>query len=172
MGIFDKPADIFALGIILLEIAANVMLPDNGASWQRLRGGDLSDVPRLTSGLDLNAPVRDEMGNPVDDSSSATLVAFYSAPAGFGKLEGPQPLPQPPAFALDPGHEHALDKLVEWMIQPRPEDRPVVDELLDTEGIQWARARRRAGATVYEGNWGPPDEVLANDLEMMMVDAS
>lgn len=31
-GQFDKPADIFALGLIILEIAGNVQLPDNGVS--------------------------------------------------------------------------------------------------------------------------------------------
>jgi len=32
-GRFDKPADIFALGMIMLEIAGNIVLPDNGVSW-------------------------------------------------------------------------------------------------------------------------------------------
>merc|ERR1712093_738574 len=37
MGHYDKPADIFALGLIILEIAGNVQLPDNGPTWTRLR---------------------------------------------------------------------------------------------------------------------------------------
>ncbi|KAL1922881.1 uncharacterized protein VTP21DRAFT_9257 [Calcarisporiella thermophila] len=42
-GRYDKPADIFSLGLIILEMAANVILPENGPIWQRLRRGDLSD---------------------------------------------------------------------------------------------------------------------------------
>ncbi|KAJ1982943.1 mitosis inhibitor protein kinase swe1 [Dimargaris xerosporica] len=42
-GHYDKPADIFSLGLLLLEVAANIVLPDNGPAWQKLRSGDLSD---------------------------------------------------------------------------------------------------------------------------------
>ena len=174
LGRFDKPADVFALGLVLLEIAGNVMLPDNGASWQRLRSGDMTDVPSLTSSETEGSGVsRDAEGNPIDmpdEHFPVPTAAFDTEPVAASKDSNVKP-PTPPAFALDPNHESALDHLVPWMIQPRPEDRPIVDELLDTEGVQWARARRRAGATVYEGEWGPADEVLASDSEMMMVDA-
>ncbi len=40
MGQFDKPADIFSLGLIILEMACNVFLPDNGPAWQALRSGN------------------------------------------------------------------------------------------------------------------------------------
>ncbi|KAI9137202.1 kinase-like domain-containing protein, partial [Paraphysoderma sedebokerense] len=40
---YDKPADIFSLGLIMLEIITNSVLPDRGESYQRLRRGDLSD---------------------------------------------------------------------------------------------------------------------------------
>jgi mitosis inhibitor protein kinase SWE1 len=55
------------------------------------------------------------------------------------------------------------------MISPEPTDRPLASDLLTTEGVQWAETRRRAGATVYEGNWGPADEILAEDAEMIDV---
>lgn len=51
--IYDKPADIFSIGLIIVEIAANIILPDNGESWQKLRSGDLTDAGRLSSN-DLN----------------------------------------------------------------------------------------------------------------------
>ncbi|KAJ1340294.1 hypothetical protein BSLG_005067 [Batrachochytrium salamandrivorans] len=38
-------ADIFSLGLILLEISANIILPENGPVWQHLREGDFSDIP-------------------------------------------------------------------------------------------------------------------------------
>ncbi|RUS31445.1 hypothetical protein BC938DRAFT_477795 [Jimgerdemannia flammicorona] len=41
-GQLDKPADIFSLGLTILELATNVVLPDNGPEWQKLREGDIS----------------------------------------------------------------------------------------------------------------------------------
>ncbi|CAG8437029.1 10497_t:CDS:2 [Ambispora gerdemannii] len=41
-GYYDKPVDIFSLGVSILELAANIILPDNGPEWQKLRAGDLS----------------------------------------------------------------------------------------------------------------------------------
>jgi mitosis inhibitor protein kinase SWE1 len=45
----------------------------------------------------------------------------------------------------------------------------IAAQLLHTVGVQWAESRRRAGATVFEGNWGPADEILAEDAEMIDV---
>ncbi|WFD30150.1 non-specific serine/threonine protein kinase [Malassezia sp. CBS 17886] len=39
-----KPADVFSLGLILLEAACSVEIPDNGDAWQKLRSDDFSDV--------------------------------------------------------------------------------------------------------------------------------
>jgi serine/threonine protein kinase len=38
-------ADIFSLGLIIMEVAANVALPQNGPIWHRLRQEDFSDCP-------------------------------------------------------------------------------------------------------------------------------
>lgn len=43
-GQYGRPADMFALGLVILEAAANVVLPDNGLPWRKLREDDLSDV--------------------------------------------------------------------------------------------------------------------------------
>ncbi|KAK4054257.1 mitosis inhibitor protein kinase swe1 [Microbotryomycetes sp. JL201] len=43
-GRYGKEADIFSLGLVVLEAAANVVLPDNGPAWQKLRSNDFSDV--------------------------------------------------------------------------------------------------------------------------------
>ncbi|GAA6008814.1 hypothetical protein JCM10207_001733 [Rhodosporidiobolus poonsookiae] len=57
-GRYGKEADVFSLGLIILEAAANVVLPDNGPEWQKLRSNDFSDVdlsrlsPILVSILD------------------------------------------------------------------------------------------------------------------------
>ncbi|KAF2720091.1 kinase-like protein [Polychaeton citri CBS 116435] len=184
-GQFDRPADIFALGMIMLEIAGNIVLPDNGKSWQRLRAGDLSDLPSLTFSSD-NSLLRDGSGNPISSSSTSTTVA--STPFGsdadpmdddLGFLKTPiakrdrdHDLVQPPNFMVDPTDSEALESIVQWMLRPDPIHRPNVNQILACGGVQWVERRRRAGATIYEGNWGPADEVLShiggddNDVEM------
>ncbi|MCJ1474127.1 hypothetical protein MMC13_002785 [Lambiella insularis] len=189
MGHFDKPADVFALGLIMLEIAGNVMLPDNGASWQRLRSGDMSDVPSLTSSSESSNILRDSSGKPLSREESFEdmyAVDHGTESLGISYVKGQivddqtrnQPkfqllrcgeLATPPDFMVNPANEEALDKVVRWMISPQPGDRPVVRQVLATKGVGWAQARRRAGATIYEGNWGPADEVLHDDAEMIDV---
>jgi mitosis inhibitor protein kinase SWE1 len=191
MGRYDKPADVFALGLIMLETAGNVELPDNGASWQKLRNGDMSDVPSLTWSSDAASHVfRDSYGNPVpeqalleDDAGRVGHQQFVSVmrdsfhdqndDSMVNRKSVPHPrsgeLVEPPCFMVDPKHEQALDAIVRWMISPEPQDRPIASQVLQTVGVQWAENRRRAGATVFEGNWGPADDVLAEDAEMIDV---
>ncbi len=188
-GQFDKPGDVFALGLIMLEIAGNVMLPDNGASWQRLRTGDMSDVPSLTSSSESSSVLRDSSGKPLSQEDDS-VEDFYGSDSGGEDFGSPKilrgrrdkeskngpfrlyrsgELAQPPAFMIDSNNPEALDKVVRWMISPETIKRPVVDQILGTVGVQWAESRRRAGATIFEGNWGPADEVLADDAEMIDV---
>lgn len=196
LGQYDKPADVFALGLIMLEIAGNVELPDNGPTWQRLRSGDMSDVPSLSNSVASNI-TRDATGLPLEDSDismdsynsdeefvsefgSPTLLSrkrlsFTSAKSlsrNAGNLFGSSrrgELQQAPSFMQDMYHDDALDRVVRWMISPNPEDRPTIHQVLASEGVKWADARRRAGATVFEGNWGPADDVLEDDAEMIDV---
>lgn len=188
MGQFDQPADIFALGLIMLEIAGNVMLPHNGASWQRLRSGDMSDVPSLTWSSETSNILRNSSGKPISQDESPE--DFYASDSGDEDFVSPNflrrkpdhemkngsfalhrsgELYQPPAFMIDPNNPEALDNLVRWMIAPQAANRPVVHQILSTMGVHWAETRRRAGATIFEGNWGPADEVLADDAEMIDV---
>ena len=191
MGRYDKPADIFALGLIMLETAGNVELPDNGASWQKLRNGDMSDVPSLTWSSDEASHIfRDASGNPLpeqtsleDDLGDDDHRQFDSAIGDSFRdqnehlvvgrksvsLTRSGELIEPPSFMVDPKNEQALDTIVRWMISPEPQDRPIASQILQTVGVQWAETRRRAGATVFEGNWGPADDVLAEDAEMIDV---
>lgn len=190
-GQYDKPADVFALGLIMLEIAGNVELPDNGVSWQKLRNGDMSDVPSLTWSSQESITFRDSTGNPLSPEMSFDEMYASDSEKEMGEdhvfgidLRTPEKqlqtkkssslsrsgeLVEPPPFMTDPMHEDALDVVVRWMISPEPTDRPVADQILQTVGVHWAELRRRAGATVYEGNWGPADEVLAEDAEMIDV---
>ncbi|KAE8554600.1 hypothetical protein EYB25_003141 [Talaromyces marneffei] len=181
LGMYDKPADIFALGLIMFEIAGNVELPDNGVSWQKLRNGDISDVPSLTWSSETSI-LRDASGNPLSESSSFDELcrsdpAFEDLGVDFSRsrvtklqyLSRRGELIEPPTFTMDANHEDSLDKLVRWMITPDPTSRPTADQLLQAYGTQWAMSRRRAGATVFEGNWGPADDVLEEDAEMIDV---
>ncbi|KAK7890013.1 mitosis inhibitor protein kinase swe1 [Exophiala xenobiotica] len=187
MGRYDKPADIFALGLIMLETAGNVELPDNGASWQKLRNGDMSDVPSLTWSSGTSGILRDATGNPISQGSSLDIeqdpdpcdidVVDVDGSHGAESQHHQKPfhhprsgeLVSPPQFMIDPSHEQALDRIVRWMISPDPSDRPLATDVLDTEGVRFAEARRRAGATIFEGNWGPADDILAEDAEMIDV---
>lgn len=179
-GRFDKPADIFALGMIMLEIAGNIVLPDNGVSWQRLRHGDLSDLPSLTWTSDSSL-FRDESGDPVEmlnGQSHESLVTSdqedddldFLRPTPKPKMDRTRELVQPPNFMVDPTDPGSLDMMVQWMIHPDPDARPTIDQLLAAPGVQWVQHRRRAGATVYEGNWGPADDVLGQEQDVEMTD--
>lgn len=122
---YGKPADIFSLGMTILETAANVCLPDNGLSWQKLRNGDLSDAPRLSS---IDIEVVEENGMNVDGAR----------PKG---LEGGR-----------------LDDVVRWMLSPGPAERPSCQEILENEVVRWVDRRRRAGAVIFEGEFGPNED--------------
>ncbi|PHH63002.1 hypothetical protein CDD81_6427 [Ophiocordyceps australis] len=147
-GLVDKGADIFSLGLMVLEMAANVVLPDNGPSWIALRSGDLSEVPSLTwtpsieAQQDvLNADTREETG--------------VFGPAEASKDHGP------PRFMIEAWHASSLDSIVRWMTMERSEDRPLAEQVLSLEGVRWVGERRNAPATVYEGSWGPTDRFAA-----------
>lgn len=173
-GQFDKPGDVFSLGMIMLEMAGNIVLPDNGTSWQRLRNGDMSDLPSLTFSSDSTLP-RDESGDPVNMVSDDTVrlgdddLGFMSMSTVPSSVPSRHELVKPPTFMVDSGNAEALEKVVQWMISPDPDLRPVIDQLLTCGGVEWVEKRRRAGATIYEGAWGPADDVLqpAQDIEML-----
>jgi mitosis inhibitor protein kinase SWE1 len=122
---YDTPVDIFSLGMTILETAANVCLPDNGLPWQKLRSGDLSDAPRL--------------------SSSDVEVT-----EGEMEVDGVRPK------VLEGGK---LDDMVRWMLSPNPAERPACHQILESQPVRWVEARRRAGAVIFEGDFGPEDGI-------------
>ena len=165
LGQFDKPADIFALGLIVLEIACNVFLPDNGPIWQALRNGDLTVVPSLTSS-DASGIIRE--AQPFNDDGDMSGVTYNP-----GNLFGAQrrsELQEPPRFMTDANDPHSLDSVVRWMIQPEPAHRPTADDLLKIESVDWVACRRTAGATVYEGVWGLEAAPSTEEFDTTMTD--
>lgn len=156
----------FAIGLIALEIAGNFYLPDNGDQWQRLRSGNLTDVPSLTWSTDSRLD-RDENGDPIDAADKVQQQQQQSSPssttaasASLLRRRHLSELLNPPPFMRDAAHSGSLDRLVAWMLEPDPSARPTVLQLCHAQGLAWVAQRRRAGATVFEGNWGPSDAVL------------
>jgi mitosis inhibitor protein kinase SWE1 len=178
-GEIGQPADIFSLGLILMEIAANVKLPENGVTWTALREGDYSEVPTLTQ--ESNTIVRDVTGMPIDDSDRSISLYGDDQPGRYkfqarhnGDIFGlgrKSELQQPPDFMKDPSHPHSLDTIVKSMLAPDPYARPTVFHLLYYEAVNWVECRRRAAATVFEGNWGPGDVIIEPmSLDIQMID--
>ncbi|KAI0179257.1 hypothetical protein GGR52DRAFT_588999 [Hypoxylon sp. FL1284] len=176
-----QPADIFALGLIIMEIAANVKLPENGATWSALREGDFSDVPTLTQ--DATSIARDANGMPLDDAERSANVFGEKPPSrykfqraarqsadifGLGRKSE---LQEPPDFMKNPTHPYSLDGVVKWMLSSEPECRPNIYQILGFDVLNWVSTRRHAAATVYEGTWGPADEVMQPiSLDVQMTD--
>ncbi|KAK6359805.1 hypothetical protein TWF696_000942 [Orbilia brochopaga] len=173
---YDRPADIFSLGLTLLEIAANVQLPDNGPSWQKLRAGDLGEIPDLTPESLMNSCIRDDRGFPVvisDDSigeigseSFGPESSFVVSPASH--LEGmlakftnnphfrareTRDLIEAPKFL----EGDSLKYMINWLISPDPGLRPSTAEILASSEVRWIKGHRRCSALVYEGEWGPAE---------------
>jgi mitosis inhibitor protein kinase SWE1 len=162
--IYTPFADIFSVGLIILEIAANVILPDNGTPWRKLRSGDLSDAGRLSSdniseflNHQLSSLVS-SYNNVSNSSISKTLLlnAMSSQPIAPMKLRELIP-PWAPEFLVS-RDSMKLDKLVSKMLRPNPFDRPNARAILNMEECVIIETRRKAGATIYEGEFGPSDD--------------
>ncbi|GAO19461.1 hypothetical protein UVI_02064160 [Ustilaginoidea virens] len=172
-GKAGQSADVFSLGLITLEAAANVVLPDNGPTWIALRSGDLSDVPSLTWTPSLETQ-RDAAGNEIESAHSDELHGGRTHSAGnlFGSLKRSE-LHGPPKFMIQAFHPSSLDSIVRWMTAQEPADRPLIDQILELEGLRWVAERRTAPATVYEGNWGLAEMFpvsIAGDSDTEMTD--
>lgn len=170
-GRFDKPADVFALGMMLAEIAGNCVIPENGVYWQKLRSGEFENVlPSLTWSADSGTLSRDSNGDPVSDSTRPSMDGFLLSDTDIDSLSSIQVRPasspeedlaRAPSFMVERNDPSSMDHVVHAMLNQDPNLRPTAEQVLDCFGCQWVDSRRRSGATVYEGNFGPSDEVLA-----------
>ena len=154
-GKATRSADIFSLGLMTLEAAGNVALPDNGPTWVALRSGDLSEVPSLTWTPSMEIDQK-STGHPTEPSHLDEFGSGRTHDAGnlFGSFKRSE-LQQPPEFMVSSFHPSSLDAIVRWTTAQEPEQRPTADQVLDLEGLRWVAERRSAPATVYEGHWGP-----------------
>ncbi len=133
--------DLFSLGLIILEVAANIVLPDNGLSWQKLRSGDLSDAPKLSSS--------DPAVMVSQERSANSLIRDIAAPHRYLGQGG-------------------LDRAVKWMLSPDPSERPSCADILQIEEVVWVNRVRKAGAIIFEGDRGPEgSEDMYDSMEPM-----
>lgn len=85
-GNYSKAADIFSLGLIILELAADIELPSNGDSWQNLRHGDFSELSLDDTSDMLNQLIK-EMTHPVPESRPSIEKVLWRAQFYFAKIE-------------------------------------------------------------------------------------
>ncbi|CCD23074.1 tyrosine protein kinase SWE1 NDAI_0B00400 [Naumovozyma dairenensis CBS 421] len=166
--IYDFRADIFSLGLMVVEIAANVMLPDNGIAWHKLRSGDLSDAGKLSStnlhsdslfsnpakvdtnltdySYTINSNIEsEENGSHTKSSNNIESISKSKIPAWV------------PKFLID---GESLEKMVKWMINPDYKKRPTADQILNTEECIYVEMTRKAGAIIQEDDYGPKPNFL------------
>ncbi|KAF7983292.1 hypothetical protein HWV62_22953 [Athelia sp. TMB] len=113
-GRYGKEADIFSLGITMLETASNIVVPDQGPAWHQLRQEDFSQV-ELGGSPELLALIRSMMrtdparrvdvqgvaGHPVVARARAAMErALAEAEARGAPLFGASPLAGVPASFL------------------------------------------------------------------------
>lgn len=160
--IYTPFADIFSVGLIILEIAANIVLPDNGSPWRKLRSGDLSDAGKLSS---------DNISDFLNHRNFSSLTSYNSADSihPSHNASNNQNLQRDsnqsmvskgliPSWAPDflvVCDSDNLDKLVGRMLKPNPFDRPTAKMILEMNECLIIENRRKAGATIYEGEFGP-----------------
>lgn len=191
--IYTPFADIFSVGLIILEIATNIILPGNGTPWRKLRSGDLSDAGKLSSDNisdflnhnnfssltsynssfnSINIPTLGQHSHSLNNGMYAGSGQAASSSVGAASVGESHPslnnsritetdirelIPKgAPQFLLE--NTHSLDRLVVRMLAPNPFDRPTAgDILLEKECVE-IEDRRKAGATIFEGEFGPNDD--------------
>ncbi|CCE93109.1 tyrosine protein kinase SWE1 TDEL_0F02980 [Torulaspora delbrueckii] len=148
--VYDFKADIFSLGLVVVEIAANVVLPDNGNAWHKLRSGDLSDAGRLSAN-DIHSESLFSDNSKVD--TNLTEISDYHDRDTVNLLKEKSEIPPwVPRFLID---GESLERMVKWMIEPNYKKRPTANEILHTEECIYVEMTRQAGAIIQEDDFGP-----------------
>eukprot|EP00466_Bigelowiella_natans_P019260 jgi/Bigna1/68165/fgenesh1_pg.5_\ len=73
------PADIFSLGVILLEMVADVRLPPNGVEWHRLRNNEIACLEDVRHSNEVKALVRKCMQRRPESRPTADQLANQGA---------------------------------------------------------------------------------------------
>lgn len=153
--IYDFKADIFSLGLVVVEIAANVVLPDNGNAWHKLRSGDLSDAGKL-SATDIHSDSLFSGEFKVD--TNLTDISDYHEQDSMNLLKEVSNIPPwVPKFLID---GESLERLVKRMIEPDFKKRPSANEILHAEECIYVEMTRKAGAIIQEDDYGPKPAIF------------
>lgn len=150
-GVYDFRADIFSLGLMIVEIAANVVLPDNGNAWHKLRSGDLSDAGGLSS-TDLHSASLFSATNANTETTDISAATSAGAKNRGARNKIPAWVPK---FLID---GESLERIVRWMIEPDYTKRPTANDILHTEECEYVEMTRKAGAVIQEDDFGPKPE--------------
>lgn len=192
--IYTPFADIFSVGLIILEIATNIILPGNGTPWHKLRSGDLSDAGKLSSDNISDFLNHNNFSSLTSYNSSLNSISIppfslhHLGGLGHNEFSGTLAAPnrlthktddsavsltaQANARLMDTVRElipkgapeflvkssHNLDRLVSKMLKPNPFERPTASQILQMNECLEIENRRKAGATIFEGEFGPNDD--------------
>ncbi|PPQ66309.1 hypothetical protein CVT24_007306 [Panaeolus cyanescens] len=77
-GQYGKAADVFSFGMTILETASNIVVPDQGEGWHRLRNEDFSQVDLSENSEELVDLIRGMMRT--DPKDRMTMNEVYSHP--------------------------------------------------------------------------------------------
>ncbi|KAJ9106493.1 hypothetical protein QFC19_003223 [Naganishia cerealis] len=166
--IYTPFADIFSVGLMILEIATNVILPDNGTPWRKLRSGDLSDAGKLSSDnisdflLHRNFSSLTSYNSMANSSTSSlypsTTIQLQQPNTTIREVDLRDVIPSgAPDFLVACGSNN-LDQLVHKMLRPDPFERPTAKAILEMPECITIEERRKAGAIIFEGEFGPTDD--------------
>ncbi|VDM28525.1 unnamed protein product [Toxocara canis] len=114
----SKPADIFSLGISILELATDLDLPSRGDGWRMLREGN---IPEVFTRSKFSCIFLNTLTVEPDRLKTDKLV---------GILEF--------TVQLSPKLVH----LIYWMMEPDPDKRPTAQQLLNDASVQHYLALR------------------------------
>ncbi|WVF67603.1 hypothetical protein IAT40_002361 [Kwoniella sp. CBS 6097] len=122
-GEIGKGADVFSLGMVLLEAAMNVVLPSNGEGWVKLRNDDFSD-------LEEHFRIR-----------PASVQGYFDPEAMANNNGGDPTTPYISAELLD---------IIKNMMRSDPSDRLGLDDILENRVVKNVVGSKRGKALVEE----------------------
>lgn len=117
-NVFTKAADIFSLGITVLELASKLELPKNGYLWRKLRDGNLP-------------------ANFLPRKPWVSMNLIYTSIHNVHPQYLFDYIFKYPDLSID------LQNVIKLMMHPRWEQRPDVDTLLAVPQIKKILRRRR-----------------------------
>jgi mitosis inhibitor protein kinase SWE1 len=127
-GVFVKAADIYSLGIVILELALNVYLPDGGVHWRALRENNYSYVDMST----LSAPLADFIMNcmQADPNRRPTIEQVVAHPIlqRVAAIGGPALAPEDDSWLAGILAESG------YTLPPATESVPLSTPAVDREG--------------------------------------